>query len=162
LRELGRPRSKCRLSQKRYFWRNRGLSPSRHPGRFVAATRRLVREPRKDLPVLLTEALSHAEQATAELRELAQGILPAVLIQGGLRVGVEALASRMPVPVENGVSVSRLPAAIEAIAYFVVAEALTHVAKHARAGRAEVAARIGTARSGSRCVTTASEALGPT
>jgi signal transduction histidine kinase len=124
-------------------------------------TRRLVREPRKDLPVLLTEALSHAEQATAELRELAHGILPAVLIQGGLRVGVEALASRMPVPVENGVSVSRLPAAIEAIAYFVVAEALTHVAKHARAGRAEVAARIGTARSGSRCVTTASEALGP-
>jgi signal transduction histidine kinase len=55
---------------------------------------------------------------------------------------VEALASRMPVPVENGVSVSRLPAAIEATAYFVVAEALSHVAKHARAGRAAVAARI--------------------
>ena len=85
------------------------------------------------LPALLTEALDHAEQATAELRELAHGILPAVLTRGGLRAGVDALASRMPVPVENDVSVGRLPAAVEATAYFVVAEALTNVAKHARA-----------------------------
>ena len=90
----------------------------------------------------MTEALDHAEQATAELRELAHGILPAVLTQGGLRAGVDALASRMPVPVENDVSVGRLPAAVEATAYFVVAEALTNVAKHARAGRATVAARV--------------------
>jgi signal transduction histidine kinase len=48
----------------------------------------------------------------------------------------------MPVPVENDVSVGRLPAAIEATAYFVVAEALTNVAKHAQAGRATVVARI--------------------
>jgi signal transduction histidine kinase len=48
----------------------------------------------------------------------------------------------MPVPVENRVSVGRLPPALEATAYFVVAEGLTNVAKHARAGRAEVAARI--------------------
>jgi signal transduction histidine kinase len=46
------------------------------------------------------------------------------------------------VPVENRVSVSRLPAAVEATAYFVVAEALTNVAKHARAGRAAVTARV--------------------
>jgi PAS domain S-box-containing protein len=91
---------------------------------------------------LLTEALDHAEQATAELRELAHGILPAVLIQGGLRAGVDALASRMPVPVENGASVGRLPASVEATAYFVVAEALTNIAKHARAGRAAVTARV--------------------
>jgi signal transduction histidine kinase len=96
----------------------------------------------KKLPALLTDALDHAEQAMAELRELAHGILPAVLTQGGLRAGVDALASRMPVPVENGVSVGRLPAAVEATAYFVVAEALTNVAKHARAGRASVAARV--------------------
>jgi signal transduction histidine kinase len=94
------------------------------------------------LPALLTEALDHAEQATHELRELAHGILPTVLTQGGLRAGVGGLASRMPVPVENAVSVGRLPAAVEATAYFVVAEALTNVAKHARAGRASVAARI--------------------
>ena len=90
----------------------------------------------------LTEALDHAEQATAELRELAHGILPAVLTQGGLRAGVDALASRMPVPVDNGVSVGRLPAGIEATAYFVVAEALTNVAKHARAGGASVATHV--------------------
>ena len=55
---------------------------------------------------------------------------------------MDALASRMPVPVDNGVSVGRLPAAIEASAYFVVAEALTNVAKHARARCAEVTARV--------------------
>ena len=97
---------------------------------------------RRTAAALLTEALDHAEQATAELRELAHGILPAVLTQGGLRAGVDALASRMPVPVENGVSVGRLPAAVEATAYFVVAEALTNVAKHARAERAAVTARV--------------------
>jgi signal transduction histidine kinase len=59
-----------------------------------------------------------------------------------LRAAVEALVSRMPVPVENRVSVGRLPAALEATAYFVVAEALTNVAKHARARHAEVSARI--------------------
>jgi PAS domain S-box-containing protein len=91
---------------------------------------------------LVTEALDNAEQATDELRELAHGILPAVLTHGGLRAGVRALASRTPVPVENAVSVGRLPAAVEATAYFVVAEALTNVAKHARAGRAAVTARV--------------------
>jgi signal transduction histidine kinase len=95
-----------------------------------------------DLPALLTEALDNAEQATAELRELAHGILPPVLTQGGLRAGVDALASRMPVPIEIDVTVGRLPAAVEATAYFVVAEALTNVAKHAHAGRAEVTVRI--------------------
>ena len=96
----------------------------------------------EDVPALLTEALDSAEQAMAELRELAQGILPRVLTRGGLRAGVEALASGMRVPVEIGVSVGRLPAAVEATAYFVVAEALTNVAKHARAGQVEVTARI--------------------
>jgi PAS domain S-box-containing protein len=91
---------------------------------------------------LVTEALGHAEQATAELRELAHGILPAVLTAGGLRAGVDALASRMAVPVENRVSVGRLATDVEATAYFVVAEALTNVTKHARAGRAAVAARV--------------------
>jgi signal transduction histidine kinase len=91
---------------------------------------------------LVTEALEQAERANVELRELAHGILPAVLTVGGLRAGVDALASRMPVPVENEVSVDRLPAPVEATAYFVVAEALTNVAKHAHAARAAVVARI--------------------
>jgi signal transduction histidine kinase len=90
----------------------------------------------------VAEALEQAEDANVELRELAHGILPEALRRGGLRAGVEALAARMPLPVENGVSVGRLPTAVEATAYFVVAEALTNVAKHSGAGRAAVAARV--------------------
>jgi signal transduction histidine kinase len=103
---------------------------------------RALQNEQRNLPALLTEALDHAEQAMAELRGLAHGILPAVLTQGGLRAGVDALASRTPVPVQTDASVGRLPAAVEATAYFVVAEALTNVAKHARARRAEVTARV--------------------
>ena len=101
-----------------------------------------LRDEKGELPALLTQALENAEQATAELRELAHGILPAVLIRGGLRDGVDALASRMPMPVDIDVSAGRLPAAIEATAYFVVAESLTNVAKHARANGAAVMARV--------------------
>jgi signal transduction histidine kinase len=96
----------------------------------------------EDAPALLSEALEHAERANVELRELAHGILPAALTRGGLRTAVDALTSRSPVPVETHVLAGRLPAAIEATAYFIVAEALTNVAKHARAGRAEVTAKI--------------------
>jgi signal transduction histidine kinase len=94
------------------------------------------------VPALLSEALDHAERANDELRELAHGILPEALTQGGLHAGVAELASRTPVPVAIDVSVGRLPATIEATAYFVVAEALTNVAKHARARSAAVGARI--------------------
>jgi signal transduction histidine kinase len=93
-------------------------------------------------PALVHEALDHAERAKVELRELAHGILPTVLLKGGLQAVVTELASRTPVPVEIDVAVDRLPAAVEATAYFVVAEALTNVAKHASAGHAEVMARI--------------------
>jgi signal transduction histidine kinase len=104
------------------------------------ANRALEHSPGEASP-LVTEALQHAEEATGELRELAHGILPSVLTRGGLRAGVDALASRMQVPVENGVSVERLAPEVEATAYFVVAEALTNVAKHSQAGRAAVSAK---------------------
>ena len=64
--------------------------------------RRALEHERRTAPELVAEALEQAEPATAELRELAHGILPAVLTHGGLRAAVEALASRMPVPVEIG------------------------------------------------------------
>jgi signal transduction histidine kinase len=99
-------------------------------------------EKRDDAAPLLEEALGQAQQANVELRELSHGILPAVLARGGLRAGVHALASRTPVPVEIDVSVGRLPAAVEATAYFVVAEGLTNVVKHSRAERAEVTADV--------------------
>jgi GAF domain-containing protein len=91
---------------------------------------------------LVAEALRYTEQANAELRELAHGILPAALIRGGLRAGVEALVSRVPLPVSVDVPGERLPAGVEATAYFVVSEALTNVVKHARAAGAQVTALV--------------------
>jgi signal transduction histidine kinase len=93
-------------------------------------------------PALVAEALDHAQHATDELRELSHGVLPSVLTRGGLCSGIGAMASRMPVPVDVDVAVGRLPAEIEATAYFVVAEALTNVAKHSRANRAAVTASV--------------------
>jgi len=91
---------------------------------------------------LVAEGLRHAEEANSELRELAHGILPAALTRGGLRAGVEALVSRVSLPVSVDVSVERLPAGVEATAYFVISEALTNVLKHARANGASVTARL--------------------
>jgi signal transduction histidine kinase len=96
----------------------------------------------EDASAPVAEALEQAERANTELRELAHGILPRVLSHGGLEAGVKALAWRTPVPVEVTVSVGRLPATVEATAYFVVAEALTNVAKHACARHVEVTAGI--------------------
>ena len=77
--------------------------------------------------------------ASAELRELARGIHPAVLTERGLVPAISALVSRAPVPVEVvGVPEERLPPATEATAYFTVAEALTNVAKYAQATHATV------------------------
>ena len=105
-------------------------------------TRDALRKDPATAPSLLDEALEHCERAVAELRELSHGIMPAVLTHGGLRAGVEALAARMPVPVEIDVDVGRLGPDVEATAYFVVAEALTNIAKHAGARRAAVTARL--------------------
>jgi signal transduction histidine kinase len=91
---------------------------------------------------LVAEALGHAEQANSELRELAHGILPAALTRGGLRAGIDAIVSRVSLAVSVDVSVERLPAGVEATAYFVVSEALTNVVKHARASGASVTARL--------------------
>jgi signal transduction histidine kinase len=87
---------------------------------------------------LVDEALDNAQRANTEVRELAHGILPSALTGGGLRAGVDALVSRLHVPVTVDVSTDRLPLEIEASAYFVVAEALTNVAKHSDARSAQV------------------------
>ena len=77
--------------------------------------------------------------ALGELRELARGIHPGVLTDRGLGAALESLAGRAPLPVELGLgSGTRLPQAIESAAYFVVAEALTNVAKYANAKSASV------------------------
>ena len=70
---------------------------------------------------LMTEALQHAEQANSELSELAHGILPSVLTREGLRAAINALVSRVSLPVSVDVSAERLPATIEATAARVTA-----------------------------------------
>jgi signal transduction histidine kinase len=100
------------------------------------------RLPDGDEGALVRQALEQCEQAMKELRELAHGILPTVLTRGGLLASAESLADRMPIPVQVDVTDDRLPGPVEATAYFVLSEALTNVAKHARARRASVSARI--------------------
>ena len=92
----------------------------------------------QDAAGLVGEALEEAERANEELRELAHGLLPSVLTRGGLTAGVEALVSRVRLPVTVDVTEQRFAPEIEASAYFVVAESLTNVAKHSGAAGAEV------------------------
>jgi signal transduction histidine kinase len=88
---------------------------------------------------LLDEALEELAEATSELRELARGIHPAVLSDRGLAAALEGLADRSPVPVEVLRTPSqRLEGSVESAAYFVVAEALTNVARYARADASTV------------------------
>jgi signal transduction histidine kinase len=91
---------------------------------------------------LIDEALAHAERASSELRQLAHGILPSALTRGGLRCGIDSLVSRTRFPVTVEVTSERLPAALEATAYFIVAEALTNAAKHACASTARISAVV--------------------
>jgi signal transduction histidine kinase len=88
---------------------------------------------------LLDGAAGELDAALGELRELARGIHPALLSERGLETALEMLARRAPLPVDlGGVPQERLPEAVELAAYFVVAEALTNVAKYAAASRATV------------------------
>jgi signal transduction histidine kinase len=87
---------------------------------------------------LLDETDAEVQAALAELRELARGIHPAVLTDHGLGPAIRTLAERSPLPVEVGASDERLAGEIETAVYFIVAEALANVAKHARASKARV------------------------
>jgi signal transduction histidine kinase len=91
---------------------------------------------------MLDAARDELARALEELRELARGIHPAVLTDRGLEPALEALAERAPLPVSlDQMPAERLPAPVEAAAYFVVAEALTNVVKYAGASTAAVRIR---------------------
>jgi signal transduction histidine kinase len=87
----------------------------------------------------IADAHSEALLALSEVREFIRGLHPAVLNDRGLRAALSGLAARAPLPVKLNVDMPR-PAApsVEAVAYFIVSEALTNVAKHAQATRAVV------------------------
>ncbi len=88
---------------------------------------------------VLAGAESELRAALAELRQLAHGIHPTILVTGGLEPALRSLADRSPVPVEMDISLPRRPPEpAEAAAYYIVSEALTNVAKHAHAASARV------------------------
>jgi PAS domain S-box-containing protein len=88
---------------------------------------------------LLRQANEHLAGALEELRELARGIHPAILSDKGLVPALEMLAGRATVPVVlSAEATDRLPAPVEAAAYYLVAEAVTNSAKHAHASRVDV------------------------
>jgi PAS domain S-box-containing protein len=92
--------------------------------------------------VLLEDAMRELTRATAELRELARGIHPAVLSDGGLEPAIAGLVSGAQLKIRvDEVTSKRFPPSVEAAAYFVVAEALTNVTRYADAGEASVAVR---------------------
>ncbi|WP_246632722.1 sensor histidine kinase [Pseudonocardia nigra] len=91
---------------------------------------------------LLDDAHQQAKDAVTDLRGLIRGLHPPVLTDRGLDAALSAVAARCPVPVDLTVSLDERPSAtVEAIGYFVVAEGLTNVAKHAGALRAAVTVR---------------------
>jgi PAS domain S-box-containing protein len=88
---------------------------------------------------LLDDAVGDLEVATRELRELARGIHPAALTEGGLRPALEALVARSSIPTRLvALPDTRFAAPLEATAYFTVAEGLTNAARYAAAKRVEV------------------------
>jgi signal transduction histidine kinase len=89
---------------------------------------------------LLEEATGELQTAIGEVRGLARGVHPTILTEAGLRAAVDALAERTPLPVTVDIPERRFDPTVEATAYFVVAEALTNVARYAEATEAEVAA----------------------
>jgi signal transduction histidine kinase len=96
-----------------------------------------------DAAATIQRAGKELELALRELRELARGLHPTILTEEGLAAAVEALAERSPVAVSVDVATDRCPAEAEATAYFVVAEALTNVARYSKASSAQVRVRKG-------------------
>ncbi|WP_344325255.1 sensor histidine kinase, partial [Kitasatospora putterlickiae] len=106
----------------------------------------LARRTLKDVPPpamqVIVEAHEEAQAAIDELRDLVRGLHPAVLEDRGLDAALSGIAARAPLPVRLDVELAeRIAPTVEAVAYFTVSEALTNVAKHARASRADVSVR---------------------
>jgi signal transduction histidine kinase len=88
---------------------------------------------------LIDQAHSEAKAALVELRDLVRGVHPPVLTDRGLDAAISGLVARCPIPVETQYDVPIRPRpAVEAVAYFTIAEALTNVAKHSRATHVRV------------------------
>ena len=92
-----------------------------------------------DVTSRLDQATREVALSLQELRDLARGIHPAVLSGHGLQVALESIVARAPIPVRHTVALeARLQERLEVVAYYVVSESLTNIAKHAQATRATV------------------------
>jgi signal transduction histidine kinase len=97
----------------------------------------------RELGAQLDHSVAEAAGALDELSEIARGIHPAILAERGLAPALKALARRSPIPVDLRVHVNeRLPEPVEISAYYVIAEALTNAAKHARASTVSIATEV--------------------
>ncbi|MFE4600521.1 sensor histidine kinase [Kitasatospora indigofera] len=106
----------------------------------------LARRTLKDVPPeamqVIVDAHEEAQAAIAELRDLIRGLHPVVLEDRGLDAALSGIAARAPLPVRLDVQVPPgIAPTVEAVAYFTVSEALTNVAKHARASRVDLSVR---------------------
>jgi signal transduction histidine kinase len=128
---------------RRRFERNLHDSVQQRLVSLALSLRRTERRVPPDQPALkaaLAESVGELNAAAEEVREIAQGIHPAILTQGGLAPALRTLARRCSMPVEVTMDFEdRLPEPVEVAAYYVTAEALSNTAKHATASRASVA-----------------------
>ncbi|GAB3835333.1 sensor histidine kinase [Kribbella italica] len=105
----------------------------------IGVAKQLMADDPEKAAKLLDDARDGAEQAMTELRGVLRTMYPPILQDRGLTGAVAALTARCPIPVDLRMgALGDVPAAVEAAAYFVVAESLTNIAKHSAAGRAEV------------------------
>jgi signal transduction histidine kinase len=95
-----------------------------------------------ELAAMLDSATSDVRRAIEEIRSVSRGSHPSLLAERGLGAAIEALAELSPIPVRTEVISDGLSAALEKTAYYVVAEGLTNVAKHAAASEAAVSIRL--------------------
>jgi signal transduction histidine kinase len=94
----------------------------------------MTRKPPDELPDLVAELAEGLKDASDELREVSRGIHPTILTEAGLAPALRALARRSNVQIDVDVRLEeRLPAPVEAAAYYIASEALTNVEKHAHA-----------------------------
>jgi signal transduction histidine kinase len=108
--------------------------------RLVALAMRLdqARAGSSEATALIDATTAELLTAVREVRDLARGLHPTILSDSGLAAAVEALAERTPFPVTSSIADERFPPEVEVAAYYVIAEALTNVARHADATEARI------------------------
>lgn len=127
-------------AQQRLVAASLALAMARRDGAATGQGRRRGRDPDPRRDELVDAAAEEVHAALRELRELARGLHPAVLVEQGLAAAIDSLAERCPVPVNASANINgRLPAAVEAAAYYVVSETLANTAKHAQASAVTIA-----------------------